>query len=195
HTFSSGVTLKTAGTRSITATDTITASINGTQSNITVNAAGAASLVVTSEQWRVGEGNGGRVTVTVKDSFGNTVTGYTGMIHFTSSDAQALLPANYTFVGADNGTHTFSNAVTLKTAGTQLITATDTVTASINGTQSNITVNAAGAASLVVAGFPSPTTAGNAGSVTVTAKDSFGNTVTGYTGTIHFTSSDAQAVL
>ena len=53
-------------------------------------------------------------------------TGYTGTVHFTSSDAQAGLPANYTFTGGDAGTHVFS--VTLKTAGTQSITATDTVT-------------------------------------------------------------------
>jgi len=49
-----------------------------------------------------------------------------------------VLPANYTFVAADNGVHVFS--ATLKTAGTQSLTATDTVTASITGTQSGINV-------------------------------------------------------
>ena len=60
-------------------------------------------------------------------------TGYTGTVHFTSSDGPAVLPANYTFTGGDAGTHVFS--VTLKTAGTQSITATDTVTGSITGTR------------------------------------------------------------
>ena len=76
------------------------------------------------------------VTVTAEDAFGNTATGYRGTVHFTSSDGQAVLPANYTFTAGDAGTHTFTNGVTLKTAGTQSITATDTVTGTITGTQS-----------------------------------------------------------
>jgi hypothetical protein len=54
---------------------------------------------------------------------------YSGIVHFTSSDAQAVLPANATLT---NGIGPFN--ATLKTAGTQTITATDTVTASITGT-------------------------------------------------------------
>src|SRR5260370_13435156 len=63
--------------------------------------------------------------VRVLDQFNNTVTNYTGTVQFTSSDGQALLPGNYTFVAGDNGVHTFSNGVTLKTAGSQTVTATD----------------------------------------------------------------------
>jgi len=37
-------------------------------------------------------------------------------IHFTSSDAAAVLPANYIFVPGDNGTHAFSLGVKLQTA-------------------------------------------------------------------------------
>ena len=120
-------------------------------------------------------------------------TGYTGTVAFTSSDARAVLPANYTFTGGDAGTHVFS--VTLKTAGTQSITATDTVTGTITGTQSGITVNLGPTTTLVASGFTSPTTAGAAHNVTVTAEDAGGNVTTGYTGTVHVTSSDAQAVL
>ena len=47
----------------------------------------------------------------------------------------------------------------------------------------------------VVSGFPSPTVAGVAHSVTVTAMDAYGNTATGYAGTVKITSSDSQAVL
>src|SRR5262249_13155576 len=67
----------------------------------------------------------GTFTVPVQDAFGNTATDYRGTVHFTSSDGQAALPADYTFTAADNGVHTFT--ATLKTAGTQSITATDTV--------------------------------------------------------------------
>jgi len=75
------------------------------------------------------------VTVTALDSLGNTVTGgrYQGTIHFTSSDSAANLPANYTFTAADAGVHTFTNAVTLNTSGTQTVSATDTAISSLTG--------------------------------------------------------------
>ena len=138
-------------------------------------------------------GTANNVTVTAKDAFGNTATGYLGTVHFTSSDASAVLPANYTFAVGDAGIHVFS--VTLKTAGTRSITATDTVTGTITGTQSGIVVNVGPTTTLAVSGFTTPTTAGVAHNVTVTAKDAVGNTATGYLGTVHFTSSDGAAVL
>ncbi|MFT3841445.1 MAG: hypothetical protein QM723_30930 [Myxococcaceae bacterium] len=186
-------TLRTVGTRAITATDTTNATVNGTQSGITVNPAAAASLVVSGFPDPVTAGVAGTVTVTARDAFGNTATGYTGTVHFTSTDAQAGLPANYAFVAGDSGAHTF--AATLRTAGVQSLTATDTVTASVTGTQANIDVNPAAAASLVVAGYPSPQVAGVSGSFTVTARDAFSNLATGYRGAVHFTSSDTGATL
>jgi hypothetical protein len=71
-------------------------------------------------------------TVTIRDAANNIATGYTGTVHFTSTDPAAVLPANYTFVAADAGTHTFT--VTLNTGGTRSITATDTVTSSLTST-------------------------------------------------------------
>jgi FG-GAP-like repeat/RTX calcium-binding nonapeptide repeat (4 copies) len=47
----------------------------------------------------------------------------------------------------------------------------------------------------LVGGLPSPTTAGDAHTVTVTALDGNGNVMTGYVGTVHFTSTDSQAGL
>ena len=71
-------------------------------------------------------------------SLGNTATGYRGTVHFTSTDSNAVMPANYTFTAANAGVHTFS--VTLKTVGTQSVRARDTVTATITGLQSGIVV-------------------------------------------------------
>jgi hypothetical protein len=51
------------------------------------------------------------------------------------------------------------------------------------------------ASMLILSGLPSALTAGTAGSVTVTAEDANGNVVTGYTGTILFTSTDPSATL
>ncbi|MCE9608702.1 MAG: Ig-like domain repeat protein [Chthoniobacter sp.] len=196
HTFS-GVALKTVGTHSITATDTVTGAITGTQSGIIVNPAAAASLVVSGVPSPQTTGVPTSVTVTAKDAFGNTATAYTGTIHFTSSDGAAALPANYTFVSGDAGTHTFTNGVTLNTlGGPWSVTATDTVTGSVTGVLPGITVTATTVATrFAVSGFPASPAAGVAGSVMVTAQSSDGNTITGYTGTVHFTSNDGAAVL
>ena len=88
-------------------------------------------------------GASGSVAVTADDAYGNVATGYRGTVKFTSSDTKAGLPGNYTFTAANAGTNTFTNGVTLNTAGTQSITATDTATGTITGTQSGIAVNKA----------------------------------------------------
>jgi hypothetical protein len=64
------------------------------------------------------------LTVRTIDRFGNTATGYTGTVSFTSSDPQATLPAPYTFVAADAGAHSFSGVV-LRTPGVQRINVVD----------------------------------------------------------------------
>ncbi len=85
-------------------------------------------------------------------------------------------------------------SVTFESAGTQSVTATDTVTSSITGEDSGVTVTPAAASQFVITGL-SGGTAGVAQSVTVEAEDPYGNLVSGYTGTVQFTSTDPQAVL
>src|SRR5439155_23599794 len=70
------------------------------------------------------------------------------------TDSAALLPADYAFTAADAGVHVFS--VTLASAGTHSLGASDTVTATIAGLESGITVSTAAASTLLVAGIPSP---------------------------------------
>jgi hypothetical protein len=190
HIFSA--TLKTAGTQSITVTDVTTASMSGAQTGITVQPASASTLVVAGFPSSTTAGVAHSFTVTAKDAYGNTATGYTGTIHFTSSDLQAVLPANYTFTAADSGTHTFRT--TLKTAGARSITATDTLLSGIKGSEAGITVNAAAASKFIISAPPS-VSAGVAFSLTVTVVDAFGNVATGYTGAVRFTSSDGTATL
>src|SRR5262249_33374579 len=138
-------------------------------------------------------GTPGGMTVTAQDLFGNTATGYAGTVHFSSSDPQARLPADYTFTAADAGSHSFN--LSLDTAGTQAITAADAASSSLSGTPAGIAATRAAATPLAPSGLGSPVTAGAAGSATVTARDPFGNVATAYAGTIHFTSTDAQAAL
>jgi hypothetical protein len=187
-------TLRTAGSQTITATDTSTSTITGS-ATVVVNAATAAFLVVAGYPSPVTAGTANSFTVTAKDAFGNRATGYAGTVHFTSSDPKAVLPANYRFMGSDAGMHMFS--VTLRTATPtgQSITATDTVTSSISGTQMGIVVNPAPTNHLVVSRFPSKTTAGVAQSFRITAQDMFGNTTPGFSDTVSFSSSDGKALL
>jgi hypothetical protein len=84
------------------------------------------------------------VIVTALDAANGVVTGYAGTVQFASSDGKAVLPANSPLT---SGTGTFS--VTLETTGGQTIMATDTVTASIEGTSSAITVGAPAAPNAV----------------------------------------------
>src|SRR5260370_1092547 len=81
-------------------------------------------------------------------------------------------PRNYTYTPRDAGEHPFRTGASLKTAGSQSISATETVTSSITGKQT-VNVQPAAAQSLLIAGFPSPTTAGASHSFTVTAKDAY----------------------
>jgi hypothetical protein len=191
HAFTSGVTLKTAGNQTVTATDTVTSSITG-GATVAVNAAAASTMIVAGFPSPVSAGTAGSFTVTLTDAYGNVASGYTGTVHFTSSSAKAVLPANYTFTSADAGWHAFS--AKLKSAGTQSITATDTVSKNLHGTDSTITVNPAAASKLILSAHRS-VAAGAPFSLTVKVEDAYGNIVTGYLGTIHFTSSDSRATL
>src|SRR5207247_1805656 len=102
-------------TQSLTATDTLIPSITGTQSGILVSPATANAFTVAGFTTSTTAGVEGTFTITALDTFGNTAPDYLGTVHFTSSDGQATLPADYSFVAGDNGQHTFN--ATLKTAG------------------------------------------------------------------------------
>ncbi len=128
-----------AGSQSLTANDTGNTSVaNSTESAITVLPTATSQLQVTGFPLSVIAGTASNFTVTAKDPYGNTTPAYTGTVTFSSSDSQAVLPANYTFTSADAGAHTFS--ATLKTTGTRSISATDMTNAGITGTESGISV-------------------------------------------------------
>src|SRR5262249_28286795 len=99
--------------------DTLQAALNG--SPTPVNPVAASRRVATGSPRSISAGVAGLSTATPTDANGKPVPGYRGPIHSSSSDSQAVLPADYTFTAADNGVHTFS--ATLKTAGTVSLTA------------------------------------------------------------------------
>ncbi len=193
HSFTSGVTLKTSGSQTVTAADTVSTSVTGTTASVTISAAAASHFTLTGLTSATA-GTAQTLTVEALDQYGNEASGYTGTVHFTSSDGQAEFPANYTFIVGDAGQHSFTSGVTLKTSGLQTVTAADTVNTSITGTTSSVTISAASLNMFVLSGLANGT-AGVAQSLTVEAEDQYGNEITTYTGTVHFTSTDGQAVL
>jgi hypothetical protein len=132
------------------------------------------------------------LTVTATDLVGNVVPGYTGTVHFGSSDGTAVLPPDYTFTAADRGKHTFFNGVVLRKVGATL-TFGDAANPSVSGGASPSL--APGAAATLRVGAPARGTAGNGFAVTVTALDAFGNTATGFVGTVHLSATDGLANL
>ncbi len=135
HAFS--ITLKSAGTQTITATDTTGSAMAGTSAGVAVSPAAAGEFVISGLSSSATAGVGQTFTVTAKDPYGNVATGYTGTVHFASSDAAATLPANYTFKSTDAGSHAFS--VTFATAGSQSVTVSDT-SKGFAATQSGVNV-------------------------------------------------------
>jgi len=130
------VVFKVAGQQTVTATDSVTASITGTSNSVTVNP-GATVRFILSAPGSTGVATAFNFTVTAVDLNNNTTPAYIGTLHFTSSDGAAILPADATLT---NGAGTFS--ATLNTTGNQTITTTDTVSASVTGTSGTISVAA-----------------------------------------------------
>ena len=100
----------------MTATDTVTPSIVGSQSGIVVNPTAASILLVSGFPSTIAAGTAAGFAVTAKDPYGNIAAGYRDAVHFSSSDPAAILPADYAFGAADSGVDSF--LATLNTAGT-----------------------------------------------------------------------------
>jgi hypothetical protein len=96
---------------------------------------GATHFLVAASSATATLGTALQFTVTALDASNNLSSGYSGTIHFTSSDSKASLPPD---TGLPGGTGTFS--ATFYSVGDQKINAGDTVLASMNGTSSPIVV-------------------------------------------------------
>ncbi len=98
-----------------------------------------ASLLVSGFANPATAGTASNITVTARAADGSTLTTYTGTVTFSSSDAEAALPASYTFTPVDFGVKTFT--ATLRREGTHSLTVTDAANA-VSGSQSGIVVYA-----------------------------------------------------
>jgi Putative Ig domain/Galactose oxidase, central domain len=182
------VALKTAGNQSISVADTVTVSIAGSNS-ISVSPGPAAQFTVSGPPAATTDFVI-NVSVSAQDAYSNTATGYTGTVKFSSSDTQATLPANSPLSG---GVGNFS--VTFKTVGSQTVSATDTVTASLKGGSSAINVVSNAVTHLSFNGIPGSAATRQSFNFTVNALDAANNVAAGYSGTVQFSSSDSTAKL
>ena len=157
-----------AGAFNVALTATNAAGSDSKTLALTVNPGAAKSFTITGPATVTG-GAAANFSATVVDAYGNTVTGYTGTVHFSSSDTNASLPANYTFQASDNSVHGFT--VTFNTVGNnQSLTVTDTSTSSITGTLNSITVSPP--APVITSATTYSGTAGVAVSYNITAANS-----------------------
>src|SRR5207302_1484615 len=155
------------------------------------------------------------ITVQIVDEFGNLTTSTANVSMAIGTNPGSGTLSGTTTIAAVGGVATFGTlsinkagtGYTLTAASSGLIGDTSTTfsTLSINkagtgytlsagstgltgATSSTFNITAAAPALFVVAGYPSPTLAGDIHTFTVTAKDAFGNTADNYTGTVTFTS-------
>jgi hypothetical protein len=128
------------------------------------------------------------VSIEACDAFGNVARGYAGTVRLTTG-AATTLPGFVTLTNGEAGL-----AFTFKTAGRWTVTATDTAASSITGTTGTMTVTP-GAATQFTATAGSTAVANRYLGVVVKALDAYGNIATGYSGTVHLTSTDPSATL
>ncbi len=187
RTFPGGVKFVTPGTsQSVTVTTTALPAKTGSQTGIQVDAAPIAHHMVLSDlPTTILVNKTVSMKVTVMDQYGDTFTAYRGNVTFTSNRTDIVLPANHTFEAADAGQHMFD--LNFTGVGWFTVTCADNVSASVNGTDSNIYVapEPQHIESLAISA-PTSLDVGAAGTLTVTGMDQYGHVFTGYNGTVHF---------
>jgi autotransporter-associated beta strand protein len=179
---------------------------------VTVTAATATKLVITGSGTQ-SAGASQNLTITAKDAYGNTATGYTGAKNLTFSGASSSTnPVTAPTVKNSSGTAiafgaataiTFTNGVATVSGGnngvlalykveTAVIAVSDGSISATGSDRLSVTVSGGTATKLVVTGSGTQA-AGATQNLTVTASDAYGNTATSYTGSKNLTFSGANS--
>jgi hypothetical protein len=201
-------TLNGSGNQTLIAYDTVSTSITGSSAPISIT--NPPTHFAVSAPAASAAGNLFVFEVSALDQSNSIAPGYSGTVLFTSSDSQGSFSTSSATLNGGIGFF----AADLKTAGAETIFATDSVTSSISGSSSPISITAIAASHFVVTpaaapnfpGVPAayPTTPGAATSFvstgspavfSVVAEDPYNNLATSYAGTVGFSSSDLAAIL
>ncbi len=198
-TFSSTI-LNTAGSYTLTATDTSRSLTTATSSPPTVIAPTTPSKVVFSTAPPTTGTAGTALTsfaASVEDTFGNVETGsntgHADTINLSVATGPGTIASGASAV-ASNGVATFSSTI-LNTAGSYTLTATDGSRSITTATSSPATVisPASGTQFVLTPATGSPN-AGAGDNLTITAEDTFGNTITTYVGSHNLTFGGASTI-
>jgi len=177
------LSLDTAGTYTLTASDTNDYLSSAPSIPFTIMPAAASQLVFTTQPADATAATTmAPVFVTIEDQYGNVETADNSAVNLAIASGPAggvFTPASILSANAVNGVATFS-VLALDTAGTYTLAASDTAD-SLSGFVSNsFTITPAAAAKLAFLQQPTNTTAGNliSPAVTVAVEDQYGNIVT-----------------
>jgi hypothetical protein len=187
HTFPAGTaTFMTPGYHDLTVVDSVTPTIAGSQLLIEViepphldhfEVAGLTDPSIANDT--VSD-----VTVTAIDQFGNVFDVYEGTVHFTSTDPEASLPADYPFVLADAGVHAFPASVMFAIAGDQTVSVEDASDATRTGSQTVTVTPEAAPTYFLVYGIGFTPVIDTPESVTVEVYDQYDRLYPDYDGTV-----------
>lgn len=183
-----------------TATPESSTANNSASQSTTVDPASAIRLVLTGASSQ-SAGVAQNLTITAKDSFGNTASGYSGDKSLTFSGAanapngtspsvtdKTGVARNFgvaTSINFVNGVATVSGGangvLSLVKVETAVVSVTDGTISTSGGDRLTVTVSAGAAAKLILTGSGSQT-AGASQNLTIAAQDSFGNPALTYSG-------------
>jgi hypothetical protein len=189
----SNLTLDTAGTYTLAASDSADSLANFPSDSFNITPAVATKLVFIQEPTNTMAGNAisPAVTVDIEDQYGNVETSDGSAVSLginTGPAGGVFTPSSVLSVDANSGQATFAN-LTLDTAGAYTLNASDVADGLANFPSSSFNVTPAAATKLVFIQEPTNTTAGNALSpaVTVDIEDQYGNVETGDNSAVNLT--------
>ena len=182
------VTFATVGEQTLTLTDTADASLTVTRKTRVLAQAVTTQFAVRLPMM-VPTGMAVPVAVIALDAANRPMPNYNGTVSVSSSDANAVLPAE---VVVREGRAVFD--VTFATLGEQRLTVTDTANDALTSTAVTNVVTPAVATQIAVR-LPTNVRSGSAIRVEAFALSADARLVPGYTGTVKLISSDASAVL
>lgn len=160
---------------------------------VTVGATAAAAIKVEPATLAPAAGDALPVTLTVLASDGKPASGFRGTLHLTSTDAKAQLPGDIVFTAAEAGVKQVM--VTLQTAGTSTLIATDVTGKVGTSGAATLTVRPGAVNRYQLSDLPANAIAGQPLVLTITVLDGFGNVATNYGGQVRFASTDPTDVL
>ncbi|GAB4269254.1 MAG: hypothetical protein Kow0029_05180 [Candidatus Rifleibacteriota bacterium] len=167
---------------------------NGISNDIEIISAAPAALLLSVSTTQPEAGLPFSLTVTALDSFGNRATNYVGTVRFTVTDSHGsvVLPADYSFIPADNGIHDWIGGATLITPGISTIKVEDTTNATMSY-EVPVTV-LPGPVSNFVLSSGDTQTANAPFNLLITAYDAYGNLKTNFSEIVNL-STDFDSIL